>query len=175
MKGTIVLCLKEIVEKQFGEDVWKDFLKKNGVDSDIKILPIGDVDDKVVLGVIKSLCEYTNKSLEEVAEIFGDYWINVYSQRLYKFYYKGADSAKEFLLKMDEVHVTMTKMMQNAHPPRFKYEWKDENILIMKYYSDRDLIEIAEGLVKGVAKYYGEKVVIKRPDRQTMEIVFYDE
>ncbi len=175
MKGTIVLCLKEIVENEFGEEVWKKLLTENGVDPNIKILPISDVDDSIVVGIIKSLCEYLDKSLEEVAEIFGDYWINVYSQRLYKFYYKGASNAKEFLLKMDDVHVTMTKMMKNANPPRFRYEWKDDKTLIMRYYSDRDLIEIAEGLVKGVAKYYGEKLVITRPNRQTMEITFYNE
>jgi len=45
------------------------------------ILPTSDIDDQVVMNVIKSACDVLNLSLEQVADDFGDYWVNVYSQK----------------------------------------------------------------------------------------------
>jgi hypothetical protein len=111
-------------------------------------------------------------SFTQVADAFGDYWVNEYSQRIYRVYYDGCKMAKEFLLKMDSVHVASTRNMPNAHPPRFEYEWKDDKTLIMHYKSPRGLIDFMVGLIKGVAKYYKEDLKITELDDKRVEIVF---
>lgn len=107
-----------------------------------------------------------------MADAFGDYWVNVYSQKMYRVYYELVKTAKGFLLKMDSVHVASTKCIPGANPPRFDYEWKDKKILIMKYKSQRGLIDFMVGLIKGVGKYYKEDLKVTRLGSDKVEIVF---
>jgi len=172
MKGVIALALKEMVKERFGRDKWKAALKKAGIDSEPIILPILDVDDQTVLKIVNSVCEVLNISLIQAADAFGDYWVNVYSQKMYISHYENVKTAKEFLLKMDSIHVVTTQSMPGAHPPRFGYEWKNEKTLIMKYKSSRGLIDFMVGLIKGVGKFYKEDLKVTKLGSAEVEIVF---
>ncbi len=172
MKGVIVNCLAELVETKFGVDKWKEALEKAGLPRESTFLVTQDVNDAAVIRVLDSLCKVLNISLQQAADAFGDYWVNVYAPKLYAPYYKDVNSAKEFLLKMDDVHRISTKNIPNAHPPRFDYEWKDDKTLIMTYMSHRNLIDIMIGLIKGVGKYFKEDLQVKKLSDTQVEIVF---
>ena len=172
MKGVIVLCTKEMVEKKFGREKWLEALKNAGIDKEPRVLPISDVEDHLLLTVVQSICHVMGIGLKEFGELFGDYWVNEYSQRLYKVYYDNAKDARDFLLMMDDVHVNMTKGMENAKPPRFLYEWKDNKTLVITYLSQRHLIDIMVGLIKAVGKFYGEKLEVKKLSDDKVEVVF---
>ena len=172
MKGVIVLALKEMVIATYGIDKWKNALAKAGIGEEPLIMPISNVDDQIFLRVVNSLCEVLNISFIQAADAFGDYWVTVYSQKMYRVYYENVKTAKEFLLKMDSVHVASTKSIPDANPPRFEYEWKDEKTLIMKYKSQRGLIDLMVGLIKGVGKLYKEDLKVTKLGSDKVEIVF---
>ena len=161
-----------MVQKEFGKEKWESVLKKAGIEREPMITPISDVDDQTCMKVINSVYKVLNISLTQAADVFGDYWVNVYVRRIYYSYYEDCKSAKEFLLKMDSIHTSMTKAMSNAHPPRFEYEWKDDKTLIMKYKSQRNLIDIFVGLVNGVGKFYKEDLKVTKLGNDKAEIVF---
>ena len=172
MKGTIVRCLEEMVVTQFGEDKWQKSLEDAGIKSSRIFLPFEDVEDSVVMKLVTAVCKNLNISLSQAADAFGDYWVNVYSQKLYPQYYAKHKTARDFLLDMDAVHVAMTKTIKDAKPPRFEYEWKSEDTLIMHYNSHRGLIDFAVGLVKGVGKFYNETLRVTKLGSDKIEIVF---
>ncbi|MBN2406115.1 MAG: heme NO-binding domain-containing protein [Elusimicrobia bacterium] len=172
MKGVIVIALKELVVEKFGQDRWEAILKGAGIDQEPMLTAISDVDDMTVMNVVKSLCEVLNVTLQQAADVFGDYWVNVYGKKMYEVYYARAKNAKEFLKNMDSVHVISTKSMPNAKPPRFKYEDKDDKTMIMHYSSHRGMIDFMVGLIKGVGKYYGEKLKVNKLDESKVEIIF---
>jgi Haem-NO-binding len=62
----------------------------------------------------------------------------VYAPNVYQTYYSGVKSARELLLNLDHIHEVMTKSIEFARPPRFRYQWKEEKHLIM-HYSDHAL------------------------------------
>jgi hypothetical protein len=172
MKGVIVLCLESLVKENFGEEKWVEVAKQTGFDPETRFLASQDIDDQIVLKTIGSLCSVLNISMPQAADAFGDYWINKYAPKMYGVYYARAANAKEFLLKMDNVHEVTTKNVANARPPRFDYEWKDEKTLVMTYKSQRDLIGIFVGLVKGIGKYYKENLKVTQKGNDKVEIVF---
>ncbi len=174
MKGAIVQCLGDLVKTNFGKDKWEQSLETAGLNKASFFIPVQNVDDEKVLKIIASLCKIANISLTQAADAFGDYWVNVYAPKLYASYYAGAKNSREFLLKMDEIHANVTKNIQNALPPRFEYEWKDNKTLIMKYKSNRGLIDILMGLVKGVGKYYKEDLKITKLSNDKLQIIFPD-
>ncbi len=171
MKGVIPLCTKELIVNNYGKEKLEEILKNAGIEKEPMIVPIADVDDNLVLGIIKSIGEVLNLSLVQIADAFGDYWTNVYSQRLYGGYYKNAKNAKEFLMKIDKIHIIMTKNIENAKPPCFEYEDLG-NKLIMTYNSQRGLIDFVVGIIKGIGKFYNEKLLVKKLSDNKLEIIF---
>jgi hypothetical protein len=172
VKGVIFRCLRELVLEKFGEDAWKRALKESNLDENFNVPPVRFVEDEVILKIVQNLCKILNVSLEEIADLFGDYWVNVYSQRVYKVFYDEAKNAKDFILKLDRIHWLMTRNIPYANPPRFDYEWVDDNTLLMKYKSHRKLIDFAIGLLKGVRKYYKEDFDVSKVDENTIKIEF---
>jgi len=172
MKGVIVNCLESLVSEEFGHQKWEEILGKAGLSGYSFFLAIDDIDDSTVLKVIQTACNVLNVSQSQLADVFGEYWINIYAPKYYKIYYMGVTSAKEFLLKMNDLHQKVTKSMPKANPPRFEYIHVSDNRLIMKYNSKRGLIDFMIGLIKGVGHYYKENLTLRRlPDNQ-VEITF---
>ncbi len=172
MKGVILLALKGMVQQNYGGDQWAAALRQAGVEEHLWIMPISNVDDRLVLQIINSLCESLGLSFEQVAEAFGEYWVNVYTQKRYASYYVGARTAKQFLLRMDEIHTSSTKSMPDALPPQFDYRWKDEHTMVMTYRSHRGMIDLMIGMIKGVARLYHEKLIVTKMGDDQAEIVF---
>ncbi len=172
MKGSIVQCLEELVIIQFGRDTWETALQEAGVSKAKMFLPFQDVDDALVMRMVNAVCHTAHLSLSQAADAFGEYWVMVYSQRMYAQYYAQYSTAKDFLLGMDRVHVTITKNIPNARPPRFDYEWKNATTLRMHYTSKRGLIDFVVGLAKGVGKFYREDLRVTKVGDDTVEIWF---
>jgi hypothetical protein len=172
MKGTIAKCLEELVKTKFGKDKWEKILEKSGVPTGAVFLPISDIDDAVVMKVVQNTCGVLGISLDAAADAFGDFWMNSYAPKFYSSILTKHKTAKDFLLDMDNVHIHMTNLMKNAHPPRFTYSWKDDKTLLMKYQSKRGLIVFMIGLVKGVGKYFKENLKVRKLSETELEIVF---
>jgi len=172
MKGVIAICLGELINEKFGRDKWEEVLKGAGLPGETFFLATEDVDDAVIMKVVAAVCKVTGMSMTEAADAFGEYWFNVYAPRIYKVYYAGKNSAKEMLLALNHIHKSVATHSPNARPPRFEYEWKDERTLIMTYQSRRGLIDFFIGILKGVGKYYGEKLSITRLPDERVEIRF---
>ncbi|MGE5342369.1 MAG: heme NO-binding domain-containing protein [Candidatus Omnitrophota bacterium] len=172
MKGVIAVCLGDLVKEKFGKDKWDKCLEHAGLPKTTFFLPTGNVDDAAVLKVVDSVCKVLNITLNQAADAFGDYWVNVYAPKIYKSYYRDKKTAKEFLSAMDQVHKTVTETIAGAKPPRFDYELQGDKVMIMKYNSHRGLIDFFIGLLKGVGRYFNEKLTITALGGDKVKIVF---
>ncbi len=76
------------------------------------------------------------------------------------------------MLDLNNIHVIMTKTMDNAHPPKFEFEWKNDNTLLIHYSSERGLIDFAVGLTKGVGTFYNEDLKVTKLGPDTFQTVF---
>ena len=172
MKGSIVQCFEELVTKRFGKDAWEKSLVAAGLEASAMFLPIQNVDDSVVMTLLEAVSGQLGLSMTEIADAFGEYWVMEYSQRIYYQYYTKYSSAREFLQGMDAVHVSMTRNIEGATPPRFDSTWEGENKLIMRYKSHRPLIDFVVGLAKGVGKFYKEPLSVTKVDSNNVQIIF---
>ena len=172
MKGEIACCLRDLVVEKFGKEQWEASLVGAGLPKNQAFMSILDFEDAVVMKVVHSVCSTLGITYEQAADAFGDYWVNVYSQKMYAPLYKKHANARSFLLAMDELHVNVTNTMPNAHPPRFEFEWKGDKNLVMHYHSKRGLPEFLVGLAKGVGNYYHEPLKVSKLAPDQVEIVF---
>jgi hypothetical protein len=174
MKGTIIVCLKDMLAEQFGlglED-WKNVLGAAGVDRNKVILLSTDVDDAAALAIFGEAQKRYFKSHQELADAYGNYWSVIYAPRIYSSVYKGVKNARQFLLKLDAVHQQVTDTMANARPPRFRYEERGEHELRVHYLSARGLIHLYAGLARGIGNYFGEKLDVRVLDESQVSIIF---
>ncbi len=172
MKGVIVKCLADLVTEKFGREKWEEAMEKAGMEKETVFLATENVDDAVVLRLINSVCDVLDISLVQAADAFGEYWVCSFAPKIYSIYYRGVNSAKEFLIKMDEIHRMTTQNIPDARPPRFGYEWKNDRTLIMTYNSKRGLIDIMVGLIKGIGKYYRENLSVTKLGPDRVEVIF---
>ena len=171
MKGTMICCMKEMVTEKFGIDAWRNTLEKSGLERNMVFLAMDDIPDAKVVEVISNLCNELNVTLDQAADVFGEYFATVYAPRVYGGFFIGVENAKDFLLRMNTVHEVTTKTIKNATPPMFYYEDKGKS-LIMTYESKRNLVPIFKGLVKGVGKYFKEELQVKSISPNRVEIIF---
>lgn len=172
MKGAIVNCLKEAIDTKFGKQKWAEILTASGQTPNMVILATNDYADAVVVSMVKHSCKILNQSMEQLSDLFGDYWMNAFALRMYKPYYGVNSNAKTFFLKLNELHAKVTNNIANAKPPKFEYEWKDENTLILTYISPRGLIDFVVGLAKGVGKYFKQNLSVRKLSSTQVEIIF---
>ena len=142
MKGVIAICLGEFVAKRFGKEEWSEILVAAGLSKKASFLRGQDVDDAAVLKVIRATSSVLSLSPMAAADAFGEYWCCEYAPRIYGVYYGSGRSAKDFLLRMQDVHNMVTRNIANAKPPAFQFEQPAPNKLIMKYISYRGLGDI---------------------------------
>ncbi|MDR2392918.1 MAG: heme NO-binding domain-containing protein [Treponema sp.] len=172
MKGTIVLCVADLVKTVGGEQKWREILRRSDLPEDLQLTSIADVDDAVIQKVLKNIGEVLQLSLQQIQDAFGDYWVNVYAPKYYKAYYYGINSAKALIMGIDGIHEQVTKIIPNAHPPRFDVEEIDEKTLKVHYKSRRKMIDFYIGLVKGVGKFYKTPLQVKKLSEEYVEIRF---
>ncbi|MBU1167625.1 heme NO-binding domain-containing protein [Patescibacteria group bacterium] len=172
MKGVIVDCVHNMVVDKYGQEKWDTILEEAGIEKGEVLLVTDDIEDQKVMRLFQGIGKNLQMDFDQIAEVFGDYWINSYTSKNYPMYYRGINSTKDFLLNMDKVHQAATKSIPNAKPPRFDYNWKQDNVLAMHYKSERGLIDLMIGVIKGVAKYYQETIDIKKIDETEVEITF---
>jgi hypothetical protein len=154
MKGTVVKCMEELVTKKFGVEKWKQSLKNAGLAEGRQFTTGEDVAEPEILAIMTGIGTAAGITNEQVYEAFGEYWSSVYAPEIYDVYFAKAKNTKEMLLNLDKIHVQMTRTIPSAHPPRFTYDWKGEDTLIMNYDSNRGLIALMPGLIRGLGKYY---------------------
>lgn len=160
MKGTIVKCLEELVTEKFGAEKWRESLERAGIPEWRTFTVLGDVDEAEFMRIMQGVAGAALLSMEQAMDAFGEYWSTVYGPKVYGAYF-SARSARELLLNLDHIHEVMTKSMESARPPRFRYEWRGDKLLIMHYESRRGLAALMPGLIRGLGKYYNEKLTAR--------------
>lgn len=155
MKGIIFSVLKEFAGNRYGEDGRQVFKKATGLTAPLATL---DYPDEKVILAIGELAKLSKKNPEEVLADFGYYFAaeSQIMQKTYAAYFNSAHDAKSFLLKMDAIHVQTTKALPGAKPPRFDYEDRG-NELVVIYRSERKLCHLLKGLIEGIGFRYNNK------------------
>lgn len=164
--------MRELVVNRFGAEKWVEICRLSDDPADQIINLSADVEDAKVMSLLGSTCTVLDFTLEQAADAFGDYLVKDDAVVIHKHVYDKFGSAREFIPGMDGVHVQVTSMIANASPPRFRYEFKDEKTLIMTYESQRGLIRVLAGLIKGHGRFFREDLGATRLDDRTLRIVF---
>lgn len=83
---------------------------------------------------------------------------------LYPTYYAAHDDTFSFLLDIEQqIHEVVRRTVPDAAPPHLDIRPLSGGGLSIAYTSSRGLCELLEGLVIGVARFYGDAILIDQP------------
>jgi hypothetical protein len=120
--------------------------------------------DEEFTAILGRTVERSGDSRETVLRRFGIF-AGVSSFRLlYPAYYAEHDSTFSFLLDIEQrIHEVVRRTVPDAAPPHLDIRALSGGGVSIAYTSSRGLCELLEGLVVGVAHFYGDAVLIDQP------------
>lgn len=162
MKGVIFTEFLEMVETTFSADVADRLLDECDLPSGGIYTAVGTYDHQEIVAMIIKLSEISGIAVPDLIKAFGNYLFPRF-RTLYPGFFEGIDSALDFLSQIESViHLQVLKLYPDAQLPRFEIQRPDHQTLVMTYYSDRHMGDLAEGLIEACIKHYGTPLTLIR-------------
>jgi hypothetical protein len=173
MKGCIINCLREAIINNYGKDKWEDIAI--AVELPPVIIDSINVDDTLFIELLNYAQPLLNLNWEKLFDMFAEHWIFSYAHTIgFAYFLNKHKTSRDALFEMDKIHKVVTINLLGSKPPSFKCVWLDDNTLLMDYFSERNLIDLAIALVKALGKYYNDQLEIGKVDSNRLEIRFLD-
>lgn len=162
MHGLIFVELKKFVSSGFGTDAWKDLLGKTGDEHRI-YLPSRDYPDAEMVALVRAARALTGKSDSDILVAFGEFIVPDLLQ-MYRAHIDRKWRTPDLIENTEAtIHRVVRRANQGAAPPELKVRRTSSSDVEIVYNSERRLCALARGIVRGIAKHYGERVTIDEP------------
>jgi hypothetical protein len=113
---------------------------------------------------VQRIVDVTDRPRDELLRDFGRFTGFWTFRALRRDYYEETPGTRPFLLHVESrIHETIRQTTEGAAPPRLRVTPLGDDGLSIAYTSERGLCAMLEGLVTGVADYYGERFEIAQP------------
>lgn len=163
MKGMVFLGFEQFVIDKYQLASWQTVIDEVNPESQGIYLASDFYPDEELLALITALSSLVSVTPAEILRQFGAFVFPT-------LYGSIASSLPEqnnlfdFLLSVDSViHVQVKKSDPQAYTPTMFHDQPDENTLLLRYLSKRQLCHFAEGLILGAAEHYDTKISINQP------------
>ncbi len=161
MKGIVFTTFNDMVEGEFGIDVWESVLAAAAPESDGIYTAVEDFPDEELMGMVSALSEQLDTPQEVLIEAFGRYLFGALNSKHPMFVAKETDYFS-FLKSIDDViHKEVEKLYENPNLPSMRWEQTEDDELTLHYRSPRKLCILAIGLIHGAADHYGVRINVK--------------
>lgn len=161
MLGRIFTEFFTLVEAEFGDDMLDDIIEDAKLPNEGAYTAVGNYDYLELIRLVIALSARTHIGVPDLVKTFGTFIF----ERLVLIYPKMIENINdsfEFLVGLDSVvHVEVKKLYPDASPPKF-HTAIQEDTLVMVYQSDKNLPDLAEGLIIGAGRYFNENLMINR-------------
>lgn len=157
MKGVVFTLLNEFVENSFSMQVWDKVLATSGESG--AYTAANSYSDSSLLKLVHSLQKHTGIGANQLIRTFGEYMFRSFAEQ-YPYFFPENVSVQGVLSSVDEIiHIEVRKLFPGVELPRFEHEFVSNNRMLLTYRSRRSLCVLAEGLINGTAKHFGESIL----------------
>lgn len=162
MKGIIFTEFLELVEEKFGLEMVDTIIEENELESEGVYTAVGTYNHEEIVKLAISLSKHAEIPVETLLIVYGEFLFGTFVKS-YGQFIEAAPDTFTFLKSVESyIHVEVQKLYSDAELPTFDTSEKEKNTLEMIYKSERKLSAIAEGLIIGCLKHYGETGNISR-------------
>lgn len=160
MHGVIFVELKKFVDDRLGDEAWSDLLRKAALEGRI-YLPVQVYPDAEAMALVSAACARTGLGADPLLQQFGEF-IAPDLLRMYGSLLKGEWKTLEVVENTEAtIHRVVRARNPGARPPELHTERAGPNEVVVVYGSARKMCGIAKGIVRGLARHFGERVTIE--------------
>lgn len=158
MKGIIFNLVEDAVCAQHGEAVWDQLLTDAGLDGGYT--SIGDYPDADLFALVGAASNALGVPPDDVVRSLG-HAAALGLADLYPQFWQPHSRTSDFIVTLNEViHPEVRKIHRNAEPPEFAFAPIDGGLRV-EYRSQRGLCALADGMIGGAARHYGERATVE--------------
>jgi len=164
MKGMVFTEFLEMVEDKFSLELCDSMIEQAATESDGVYTSVGTYDHQEMVALVEALSALTNVPVPQLLKVFGEHLLGRFVAKFPQFF-DGASSTFDFLPRVESfVHLEVKKLYPDAELPSFSFAEIGPGRMEMTYKSSRGLADVAEGLIIGTMKHFGESLDLKRTD-----------
>lgn len=164
MKGIVFTEYIDFVTDTFGVEVCESMMDGCTLTDDGAYTAVGTYDHKELVAMAVQLSEATKTPPSDLVKAYGSHLFGVLASK-YSAMVEGMNTSFDLLKQIEDViHVNVRKLYPDAELPSFEVEQPSADQLVLHYKSERGLADVAEGLMLGCFKHYGETVDLERED-----------
>lgn len=169
MKGIVFTEFQELVESNFGLEMYDKLVTTCELESGAAYTSVGTYDHTELLKMVTMLSEETETPVPDLVKAFGHHFFAVLTKS-YGDMLSHITSSIDLLANVEDyIHVEVRKLYPGAELPHFEFEQVAENKWHLDYFSSRPFADLAEGLIEAAAKHFGDPLLISREDRAVEE------
>ena len=159
MYGFVNQAIRDFIVEHHGETMWESIQSRADIET-AHFVSDQVYDDRVTYCLVASIAQELDLSVDEVLEIFGNYWVSFVDDRGYgALLSANGRSFRDFLSNLDQFHSRLATAYPKFHPPDFHYTELDDGKIEMLYESERKgLAMMVAGILKGLATRYDTKI-----------------
>lgn len=164
MQGAVFTAFSDMIIEKMGMEMLDELIDATEPESGGIYTAGGNYADSELINMVGALSQKTNVPAGELVRAFGNY--------LFKKLYDSCPTdiseitdLKVFLLSIDSViHKEVERLYPQAYLPTFSFEEQEDGHLVIYYNSDRELCELAEGLIVGASEHFNQPIRLLHPD-----------
>jgi hypothetical protein len=164
MKGIIFTEFVEMVESRYSPQLLDRILQAAHLPSGGAYTAVGTYDHAEMWSLVVELSKVTEVRMPDLLQAFGEHLLGRFTVG-HAHFFKNYRTTFDFLESLDSIiHKEVRKLYPDAELPRFEVGERTAQRMVLLYQSSRHFADLAEGLIRGCAKHYGETLEIGRED-----------
>ena len=161
MKGVIFNIFSEFIEELKGMETWDELLQETGLDG--VYTSAGNYPDTDLFTLVGKSCEMLDIDLSQALKSFGKFAVGKFHSR-YPQFFEGVDCKEFFHSIHGVIHQEVLKLYPGALPPEVIVESTETGRFFLHYRSERNLPDLAEGLILGTLEHFQVQAELIRTD-----------
>lgn len=159
MHGLLMYSLRHYVEQRRGAETWAQVVQACGL-AETTYVPARSYPDAEALQLLAATAQILEQPQDRLLEDFGEFVVPT----LLSIYGSLVPAEWRTLELLENVERTIHRVVRmrdpQAQPPGLRCRRLDDGQIVIVYDSPRRLCALARGIIRGVARHYGEQVEI---------------
>jgi predicted hydrocarbon binding protein len=161
--GIVLKGLKDFVVESYDRETWSTLQREAGLPHRLYV-PVTEYPDEDVLALVETASRLTEIPVAELLESFGRFIVPPLVET-YGVHVDADWTGLELIANVETyIHLALrAKQISTYTPPELESEWRGADTVRVVYRSDRQLCDLARGIIKGVGDYFDEPYEIEEP------------
>lgn len=160
MHGLVFTEFERFVTRMQGAEQWQLILDQAELKHQV-FVAVGTYPDADLLRLVQAAATVTKKPAAKLLEGFGEF-ITPTLFSMYRTVILPGWRSLDLIENTEQVIHTVVRS-RGGSPPVLSTKRVDATHLVVSYGSQRKLCALARGIIRGIAKHYGEQILIAEP------------